>query len=265
MLAVFCLRLACGMLACLLLLSPRATNPRYYRTHFLTALGLACAAFLLVRETTAWPVLGWILAGAILAFLGSLSWSLDGAPGGRVLIVVTASVLAVGLCLFDLHRPVEETVPLGSRHLQVGPASRAGLLPVVLGDLTSAALLGTAVSAMLLGHLYLIAPTMSLRPLLGLLAAIAVAVLLRLAVDGWALGLWAREHSFANLGNDVLLWLPVRWVVGFAAPLGLVWMAWQTARIRSTQSATGILYVAVIFCFLGELTGQLLRSSGTTL
>jgi hypothetical protein len=38
-------------------------------------------------------------------------------------------------------------------------------------------------------------------------------------------------------------------------------MAWQTARIRSTQSATGILYVAVIFCFLGELTGQLLWSS----
>jgi hypothetical protein len=35
-------------------------------------------------------------------------------------------------------------------------------------------------------------------------------------------------------------------------------MTWQTAKIRSTQSATGILYVVVIFCFLGELTGQLL-------
>jgi hypothetical protein len=35
-------------------------------------------------------------------------------------------------------------------------------------------------------------------------------------------------------------------------------MAWETARIRSTQSATGILYVAVIMCFLGELTSQLL-------
>jgi hypothetical protein len=35
-------------------------------------------------------------------------------------------------------------------------------------------------------------------------------------------------------------------------------MAWETAKIRSTQSATGILYVVVIVCFLGELTGQLL-------
>lgn len=258
MLAVFCLRLACGMLACLLLLSPRATNPRYYRTHFLTALGLACAAFLLVRESTPWSALGWVLAGAVLAFVGSLSWSLEGAPGGMVLVVVTTVVLAVGLCLLDLHRR-----PVQADSLQATPPVNTA--SVVLGNLTSAALLGTVVSAMLLGHLYLIAPTMSLRPLLGLLAAIAVAVLLRMAVDGWALGLWAREHSFANLGNDVLLWLPVRWVVGFAAPLGLSWMAWQTARIRSTQSATGILYVAVIFCFLGELTGLLLRGSGVTL
>jgi len=45
--------------------------------------------------------------------------------------------------------------------------------------------------------------------------------------------------------------------VGLVAPLVLTWMAWQTARIRSTQSATGILYVVVIFCFLGELTGLL--------
>jgi hypothetical protein len=38
-------------------------------------------------------------------------------------------------------------------------------------------------------------------------------------------------------------------------------MAWQTARIRSTQSATGILYVVVICSFLGELTGAVLSES----
>ena len=57
----------------------------------------------------------------------------------------------------------------------------------------------------------------------------------------------------------------MRWLVGLAAPAVLCWMAWQTARIRSTQSATGILYVVVIFCFLGELLGQLLRPAGLTL
>jgi hypothetical protein len=35
-------------------------------------------------------------------------------------------------------------------------------------------------------------------------------------------------------------------------------MAWECARIRSTQAATGILYVVVIVTFLGELTSLLL-------
>ena len=58
-----------------------------------------------------------------------------------------------------------------------------------------------------------------------------------------------------------MLWLPVRWGVGFVLPGVLTAMAWQTARLRNTQSATGILYIAVVFCFLGELTGQLLLST----
>jgi hypothetical protein len=87
----------------------------------------------------------------------------------------------------------------------------------------------------------------------------------RALVDGGALGHWTSEHSLGNLEGDVLFWLPVRWAVGLLAPLVLTVMAWQTARIRSTQSATGILYVVVIFCFLGELTGMLLREKGVTL
>src|SRR5262249_37027604 len=60
---------------------------------------------------------------------------------------------------------------------------------------------------------------------------------------------------------DAALWLPLRWGLGFVGPLVLGGMAWQTARMRSTQSATGILYVVVIFCFLGELTAELLGSA----
>jgi hypothetical protein len=135
----------------------------------------------------------------------------------------------------------------------------------LLGDLTSAALLGSALTAMLLGHSYLIAPTMSLTPLMRLLAALAMAVVARLGVDAYALACWTATHSSVNLNSDAVFWLPLRWLLGFLAPLGLTWMAWQTARIRSTQSATGILYIVVIFCFLGELTSQLLRGTGMTL
>ena len=82
-----------------------------------------------------------------------------------------------------------------------------------------------------------------------------------MGVEGYELWNWTQTHSFANLGNDELWWLPVRWVIGLLGPVLLAGMAWQTARLRSTQSATGLLYVVVIFCFLGELLGQLVHDS----
>ena len=134
-------------------------------------------------------------------------------------------------------------------------AESAGL--VLAGELSSAALLGTATTAMLMGHSYLIAPSMSLTPLLRLLAALFASILVRAALSGMGLWFWTVQHSLLSL-NDVTLLLPLRWGLGFMAPLVLGVLAWQTARMRSTQSATGILYVVVIFCFLGELIGQLL-------
>jgi len=183
----------------------------------------------------------------LLAFLGSVVWHVEGAPGGRTLIVLTAPVLTAALIL------------AGQRtrgHLDVWFLS---------DDLSSAALLGTATTAMLMGHSYLIAPAMSLVPLLRLLAALGFATLLRMAVALGGLWLWTAAPGTGTLETEVL-WLPARWILGFVGPLVLGWMAWETARIRSTQSATGILYVVVIFCFLGELTGLLLLSkTGFTL
>jgi hypothetical protein len=68
------------------------------------------------------------------------------------------------------------------------------------------------------------------------------------------------------LNGEVGLWLPVRWLVGVVAPLGFGWMAYASAKIRSTQSATGILYVVVVCGFLGELLSLLLtRQTGLPL
>jgi hypothetical protein len=260
MLIDFCLRLALGMTACLLLLSPLRTarptpsrkalaNPAFFRTQFLTVLGLACAAFLYALRTATWPLLAALAAAMLLACLASVAWSLERSPGGVAAIVLTAAVLSAGLVLRERAALLE----------------RGSLAGALAGAFSSSALMGAAVSAMLVGHSYLIAPTMSLTPLYRLLAALALALACRMAVDGFALAAWAEGHSLAGLEGDALLWLPVRWVVGLLAPLVLCWMAWQTARIRSTQSATGILYVAVVFCLLGELIGQLLRETGLTL
>jgi hypothetical protein len=240
MLAIFCLRLACGLVGALLLLPPALVNPRFYRTQYLTVLGLAIAAAVFLHDVRALGL--WIALGGtvIFAFLGSLIWSLEGAPAGRILGVFTGLFAVVALRLANND---------GS--------SAQGLGGLLAGELSSAALLGTATTAMLMGHSYLIAPSMSLKPLLRLVAALFVALLLRAVLAGIGLWYWTGEHSL-SASDEVMLFLPVRWAIGFVGPLVLAIMAWQTARIRSTQSATGILYVVVFLTFLGELIGQVL-------
>jgi hypothetical protein len=261
MFATFCVRLALGLLACLLLLLPaRQLHPRFFRTHFLTALGL-----LVVATLSAWPEAGdWLrgllAAGTVLALLGALSWTLDPAPAGRVLIVLTSLTLTGALWLLHLPESWTFYTP-NSTHTLPGRS-----LLALAGDLTSAALLGTAVTAMLIGHSYLIAPGMSLAPLMRLLAALGVAILLRAIVAGIGLWCWTGTVATYTLNNETVLWLPVRWLVGVVAPLVFGGMAYASARIRSTQSATGILYVAVVCGFLGELLSLLLtRQTGLPL
>jgi hypothetical protein len=246
--SVFALRLALGMTGCLLLLPRGVVNPRYYRIQFLIVLAFTGAAGVLTHGWNHFLEAYWGFSGVAmgLALIGSLVWSLEiKSVGeiGRVVAVATLITLAGALGCLDASDPVTAASPLHT----------------LLADLTSAAVLGTALSAMLMGHSYLVAPTMSLRPLMILITALAIAVAARMAVDGvW---LWTGRRSIGNLDNEMILMLLVRWAVGFAGVLALTWMTWRTARIRSTQSATGILYVVVIFCFLGELTGQLLTNS----
>lgn len=257
MLPTFCLRLACGLAGTLLLLPAAQVNQRFFRAHFLTILGLAAVVLILPHESGA---LVWVAvaAGAACAFAGSFVWSLDGAPGGRALAVLSTLCLVAALASASLRPAVSAD---GAEAL---PAPGGGWL--LADDLTSAALLGSATTAMLVGHSYLITPTMSLTPLYRLLAALFASLGLRMLLAGVGLCHWTGGHSLTNLEDETVLWLPLRWGLGLLAPLVLGWMAWRTAKIRSTQSATGILYVVVIFCFLGELTGQvLLRNTGCIL
>lgn len=245
------------MLSCLLVLPPRLINPRFYRTHFLTALGLACMAWLFLEEVPPKRdlVLNDLLLGSmVLAFAGSFVWSLEGAPAGKTMILLTTLTLLTALGIVEFSQTPGD---LGIPALTAAAREGAGF--------ASAVLLGTALTAMLMGHSYLIAPSMSLVPLLRLIALLGGALLVRGLIEGARLSWWTSEYGWGMLDTETRLWLPVRWGVGLFLPLILGAMAWQTTRIRSTQSSTGILYVVVIFCFLGELTSMLLRPRGVTL
>ncbi len=137
---------------------------------------------------------------------------------------------------------------------------RAGFL-IQLNAVAALLLCGIVLSTLLLGHWYLISPRLSFTPLLRGSLFFFVATCLRLAVMialliamGWAGGMEGKLLLDRLLGwNDLGMFFLLRFFWGIAGPLVLSILVYRTAAIQSNQSATGILYVALVFVLIGEL------------
>jgi hypothetical protein len=126
-----------------------------------------------------------------------------------------------------------------------------------------AAMTGLALMDMLLGHAYLTASKMTIAPFRRLNLALAGALVLRAATAVGAVLLVNARQPVEMLWPVHGLYVLTRWLVGLAVPAVFVYMAHDCVRRRSTQSATGILYVAGVLIFLGELVAlYLLRETG---
>jgi protein NrfD len=142
------------------------------------------------------------------------------------------------------------------------PGPRALLLAT---DLTSTLLVGAAASAMILGHWYLVVLDLPIQALRRLTVLLIVALVLRSLVVGAALAGPAhagyeglRVVAAGEWSPDgVFVWM--RLLFGLVGPLSLLWFIWKTVEIRSTQSATGILYVQLFLVLAGELLAKYLR------
>jgi hypothetical protein len=113
---------------------------------------------------------------------------------------------------------------------------------------TLSAVLGGVWAAMVLGHWYLVTPKLPEAPLirfsrwLGL--ALAAQVVLFVAWIGLGAGPGGTP-AFAALVGPWALFVWLRLLVGIVFPLVVSWAAVQTARTRSMESATGLLYINV--------------------
>ena len=117
---------------------------------------------------------------------------------------------------------------------------------------------------MLLGHWYLVETSLSIRPLSVGSSLFSGAVGLRIGVAIIALiygGVAALR--IADLSDLIYstpaLFFGFRVLTGLLFPAFLAVMIRNTVRIRSTQSATGLLYVALILVLFGELTAAFLE------
>jgi hypothetical protein len=70
----------------------------------------------------------------------------------------------------------------------------------------------------------------------------------------------AAPATAGQAGEYVIL--AMRWGMGVIGAGVSVFLARRTAAIRSTQSATGILYVTTIFVLFGELASLPMASRG---
>ncbi len=243
MIPQFALRLICGMSLTWCLMPRAEVTAGFFRIQMLAGLGLSVLAAMTAPQLDAAAAgESWLAVGAVrglcallavCAFVGSVVWTLARRRAGTVIAGVVMAI-SVTCLLATLPR-------------------RSGLL-AALSEVSSAWLVGGAVTAMLLGHWYLTAPMMSLSPLTRLTQYLGGATLLRsvLAVAGLAT---MRELSLTDLQ---WIWLALRWSAGLIGPAVLCFLVWRILRYRNTQSATGVLFAGVILAFIGETTAMLL-------
>lgn len=252
----FLFRLTFGVAAAMGVTSSRQVTSGFFRVHLWVLMGVQTLAALAVYsakpEATAdgnagliWKLqLAASIAAAIASYVGATIWMYEAKRTGKIAVCLVSALALLGCTL---------------------PVVLANIQPVVLqvvDRITSGLLLGLVTTAMLLGHWYLNTPTMQLAPLRRLIVLLAAVVVLRMIVCGSGAAMELAVAGRMQLPGltSWLLFVTLRWLAGLFGVLGLAWLTWQTLKIPNTQSATGILYAAVILAFIGELASQLLSA-----
>ncbi|MBI4531260.1 MAG: hypothetical protein HY709_07025 [Candidatus Latescibacteria bacterium] len=197
----------------------------------------------------------------------------------------TFFLFALTALLTFAHRFSLRSLPVMSAHRLLVFAALTGILATAVGgaaipthgssplqrffsllaSLLSSGVLGGVGFSMVLGHWYLVVPRLSIEPLkrtskffIGALIARIVLLILTLLIL-WNAGgshvvrdLWLASGAFPTL----LLWS--RLLLGLIIPAVFLYLIWGTVKIRSTQEATGILYVTTALILLGELVSKYL-------
>ena len=259
MIESFVLKLVTGIALMWLLMPRNEVTDGFFRIQMLVALGLCVLLVLVIQPDNPAKDTNMITdavhpgvrsqAGnqfirlaqgmaAVLAFAGHIVWKLGRRLPGAIAIYAVAV-----LCLLSM----------------VTASFAGGLnfdsLSFLLSDLASAAVLGATLTGMLLGHWYLTTPTMSIGPLSWFTRALAVAAIGRLIMTSISLS----RFGFASQDLVHLLWLIVRIVGGIIVPLATAVVVARILKYRNTQSATGVLFAALILVFMGEMTAALLE------
>ncbi len=229
--SLFCGTFSAGVVASLPWVPVREIGGAYFRANALLALVFALfAGFLAPGEPAA--IWFWTLAAGLAVYVALVSF----APG-------TGSQILLGLLAV-----------LGAA-AATRPAWEAG--PRAVADLASSGLLsGSILVTMILGHWYLVVPGLAFDHLKRLTLLFAGALAARAAIEGAAF--FAAVPVQAGAMDFVFALM--RYLFGILAPGVMAWMVWECLKLKSNQSATGILYAISALVLIGEIAAHLLKA-----
>jgi hypothetical protein len=237
---IFWASLAAGSLLVVGITELTGGTTRGYRL-FMAGFVTACAAVLLLSDLnlpTGVPAartadvrrtLVWLFSAATLAYLVAsvANWPRAGLAMLAGLIGLAASVtLAVA-----------------------GGSASGGLFAVQL--LLGALALGSVAAAMLLGHWYLVTPSLSPQPLRRMVWLLIGALIAQSVAFGIAVATVPGDALSGPMGW--LTWL--RLAVGTLLPIGIAVLAILASRAASLQASTGLLYIGLALVIAGGIAG----------
>lgn len=247
-LSVFLLGTAFGSLVLLPVIPIGQVSPRFYRLF-----GILAAAFLMAYGFFHFADLTPLWLGALIILVCYIFTVTQKRTSVGIKIFYPLSVLST-MALFVVTNKTA-FVPIGAGPLE--------FLLYQIDFLLSALFLGVTLMGMLLGHWYLVEPKLAIAPFKRLVAvSIGIMATRVIFIGGALVYFWATlptgkrvllEELFSVEGE--LVFLIQRVLFGVLLPVLLSWFVWNTVKIRSTQSATGILYVNLVFVLIGELLG----------
>ena len=144
---------------------------------------------------------------------------------------------------------------------RLGPlaVSPGALATLAFSGLLGGMVMGGINDSMVLGHFYLMIRGLPLEALKRSGMFVAIVLIARILAYVGVLLFW--DGAIDVLWGSEMVWSAWRVAFGFVGPLTLLIMVKDTVRLKHTQAATGLLYVAVGFALMGELAATWLELS----
>jgi len=168
-----------------------------------------------------------------------------------------APPLQAGACAAYGVALIVAAAALGARVGWQGGASEGAAL-YAIGALLSGFVLAQATLGMNVGHWYLVNPRLATEHLTQSAGLLTFFMLLRILFVVPSLVVFLGTLGDDGTGSLRLFMVLSRLVVGFVAPVVMSYMAFVTAQMRATQSATGLLFALLVLLIIGEFLGAFL-------